>query len=145
MPRFSPGADRLSDRADSAGSYALGRRRPTRRRAATAQHDGMKRTGPVIVGTLLLAAIAGVAALEYAGWPGLAPRLAARGGYNPYGLVGVLQTLSEAPNDGNLALMFKTHPSPADRLDQLGAAMGERLDDVGSTVDDVPRFARMKR
>jgi predicted Zn-dependent protease len=71
--------------------------------------------------------------------------IAARGGYNPYGLVGVLQTLNEAPNDGNLALMFKTHPSPADRLDQLGAAMGDHLDGLDKAVDDLPRFDRLKR
>jgi predicted Zn-dependent protease len=71
--------------------------------------------------------------------------IAARGGYNPYGLVGVLQTLAEAPNDGNLALMFKTHPSPADRLDQLGSAMGDKLDSLEKTVDDVPRFGKLKR
>ncbi|WP_179958400.1 M48 family metalloprotease [Chitinimonas arctica] len=71
--------------------------------------------------------------------------IAARGGYNPYGLVGVLQTLAEAPSDGAFALMFKTHPAPNDRLDRLGSAMGERLDGLEKTVDDVPRFARMKR
>lgn len=71
--------------------------------------------------------------------------IAARAGYNPYGLVGVLQTLAEAPNDGNLALMFKTHPAPSDRLDQLGAAMGDKLDNLDKAVDDVPRFAKVKR
>lgn len=70
--------------------------------------------------------------------------IAARGGYNPYGLVGVLHTLAEAPTDGAFALMFKTHPTANDRLDRLGAAMGERLDGVDKVVDDVPRFAKLK-
>ena len=47
--------------------------------------------------------------------------IAARGGYDAYGLPAVLQTL-QAMNaaDSALALMFKTHPSPAERLDALG-------------------------
>ena len=47
--------------------------------------------------------------------------IAARGGYDPYGLPAVLQTL-QAMNatDSALALMFKTHPAPAERLDALG-------------------------
>lgn len=71
--------------------------------------------------------------------------IAARGGYNPYGLVGVLHTLAEAPSDGAFALMFKTHPTPNDRLDRLGAAMGEKLDSVDKAVDDLPRFSKLKR
>jgi predicted Zn-dependent protease len=47
--------------------------------------------------------------------------IAARGGYDAYGLPAVLQTL-QAMNaaDSALALMFKTHPTPAERLDALG-------------------------
>ena len=47
--------------------------------------------------------------------------IAARGGYDPYGLPAVLQTL-QAMNaaDSALALMFKTHPAPGERLDALG-------------------------
>lgn len=46
--------------------------------------------------------------------------IAARGGYDSYGLPAVLQTL-QAMNaqDSALALMFKTHPAPAERLDAL--------------------------
>jgi predicted Zn-dependent protease len=46
--------------------------------------------------------------------------LAARAGYDPYGLPAVLQTIgaqSEANSD--LSLLFKTHPAPAQRLSQL--------------------------
>jgi len=71
--------------------------------------------------------------------------IAARSGYNPYGLVGVLQTLAESPSDGAFALLFKTHPSPNDRLERLGAAMGDRLDGFDKAVDDLPRFAKLKR
>jgi beta-barrel assembly-enhancing protease len=55
--------------------------------------------------------------------------LAARGGYDAYGLPAVLQTL-QAMNaeDSSLALMFKTHPAPGERLDALGEKMQPTLD-----------------
>jgi len=47
--------------------------------------------------------------------------IAARGGYDPYGLPTVLQVLQRMnPDDSGLALMFKTHPAPGERLDALG-------------------------
>lgn len=55
--------------------------------------------------------------------------VAARGGYDPYGLVATLQTLERLnAQDSRLALMFKTHPSPRDRLEWLEKAMADRLD-----------------
>lgn len=67
--------------------------------------------------------------------------LAARAGYNPYGLVAVLQTLGAiSAQDSAVALMFKTHPSPATRLDQLAAAMGEKLDAYADQVEQTKRF-----
>jgi beta-barrel assembly-enhancing protease len=54
--------------------------------------------------------------------------LAARAGYSPYGLIEVLHKLSvRGANDGSLALMFKTHPQPGERLDKLGEALAPRL------------------
>jgi predicted Zn-dependent protease len=55
--------------------------------------------------------------------------IAARGGYDSYGLVAVLQTL-QAMNaqDSALALMFKTHPAPGERLAALGETMQPTLD-----------------
>jgi predicted Zn-dependent protease len=50
--------------------------------------------------------------------------IAARGGYDPYGLPAVLQTLQAAnPADSAVALMFKTHPAPAERLGALEPGM----------------------
>jgi beta-barrel assembly-enhancing protease len=47
--------------------------------------------------------------------------LAARAGYNPFGLIDVLHKLeARGTADGSLALLFKTHPLPGDRLGQLG-------------------------
>jgi predicted Zn-dependent protease len=75
--------------------------------------------------------------------------LAARAGYNPYGLVGVLQTLAASQSEPGLALMLKTHPSANDRLNELANAMGDKLDgDLAGKVDNVPRFgsfSKMKR
>jgi beta-barrel assembly-enhancing protease len=46
--------------------------------------------------------------------------IAARGGYDPYGLPTVIQTLQAMnPEDSGIALMFKTHPAPDERLGAL--------------------------
>src|SRR5262249_8356955 len=50
--------------------------------------------------------------------------IAARAGYEPYGLVSVLQTLQTIPQaNPDMALFLKTHPSPADRLAALEAKL----------------------
>lgn len=55
--------------------------------------------------------------------------VAARAGYDPYGLPAVLQTLEAMnPQDGTLALMFKTHPAPQQRLQLLDRLMSGKLD-----------------
>lgn len=57
--------------------------------------------------------------------------LAARAGYDAYGLPEVLQALSAVGNDeSSVALLFKTHPHPDDRLSRLGDAIGNRLDSL---------------
>lgn len=71
--------------------------------------------------------------------------IAARAGYNPFGLVGILQTLDGVnPQDGAVALMFKTHPAPAKRLDMLAAAMGTQLDEYAEKAKDPARFYTLK-
>lgn len=46
--------------------------------------------------------------------------LAARAGYNPYGLVDVLHKLAARGSaDASMALLFKTHPQPGERLASL--------------------------
>ena len=55
--------------------------------------------------------------------------LAARSGFDPYGLVAALQQLrTAAPDDPLFALALSTHPSAQVRLDQLELAMGSKLD-----------------
>jgi len=52
--------------------------------------------------------------------------LAARAGYSPYGLPAVLQKIaSVAKEDDRVQLLYKTHPSPGERLRQLDRAMGQ--------------------
>jgi predicted Zn-dependent protease len=55
--------------------------------------------------------------------------LATRAGFDPYGLVAVLQQLRAAsPDDAFFALSLSTHPPTQLRLNQLELAMGTRLD-----------------
>ncbi|MFN0317915.1 MAG: M48 family metallopeptidase, partial [Burkholderiales bacterium] len=57
--------------------------------------------------------------------------LAARAGYDAWGLPSVLQEISAvSPGDSSVGLLFKTHPHPDERLARLGDAMGERLDSL---------------
>lgn len=63
---------------------------------------------------------------------------ATRAGYEPFGLPEVLDTLSQTnKNDSSVALLFKTHPLPEERLATLGDAVGSRLDNVknGKTLE----------
>jgi predicted Zn-dependent protease len=69
--------------------------------------------------------------------------LAARSGYEPFGLPEVLQSISQTANDSRVALLYKTHPHPDDRLTHLGDAIGGRLDNVqGKTLGE--RFYKLK-
>ena len=68
--------------------------------------------------------------------------IAARAGYDAYGLPAVLQTLEAMnPQDSGLALMFKTHPAPAERLDALEKTMRPTLDLYAAQPDLEARFA----
>lgn len=70
---------------------------------------------------------------------------ATRAGYEPFGLPEVLDTLSQTnKNDSSVALLFKTHPLPEERLATLGDAVGSRLDNVknGKTLET--RFYLLK-
>jgi len=67
--------------------------------------------------------------------------IAARAGYDAYGLPAVLQTL-QAMNaqDSALALMFKTHPAPGERLAALDETMQKTLDAYASQPQLADRF-----
>lgn len=67
--------------------------------------------------------------------------IATRAGYDPYGLPAVLQILDAInPHDSSLALMFKTHPSPRDRLTLLDKEMGDRFDAYPAPLQADKRF-----
>ena len=58
-----------------------------------------------------------------------AMRKTARAGFDPYGLVAVLQQLRTAtPDNPVFTLSLSTHPAPQAQLDQVELAMGRRLD-----------------
>ena len=62
--------------------------------------------------------------------------VAARGGYNPYGIAGVLQTLdASSAEDRRMALLMSTHPTAASRLERLEAAVGSKLDAYAGAPD----------
>ena len=70
--------------------------------------------------------------------------IAARAGYDPYGLPAILQTL-DAMNaqDSSLALMFKTHPAPQKRLELLDGLMTGTMDRYASQPVVADRFEKV--
>jgi len=59
--------------------------------------------------------------------------LAARAGYAAFGLIEVLHKLAaRGASDESLALLFKTHPSPGERLTQVGDAVAPRVAELPS-------------
>ena len=65
--------------------------------------------------------------------------LAYRAGYDAYGLPDVLQTIGQTnKSDSSVALLFKTHPSPDERLAKLGDSIGGKLDNAkaGKTLEN---------
>jgi predicted Zn-dependent protease len=68
--------------------------------------------------------------------------LATRAGYDPYGLLAVLQTLQAVdPKSSKMQLLMATHPSPADRIAALSAAMGAgNMDHFGKQPEVQERF-----
>lgn len=53
----------------------------------------------------------------------LAVVIAARSGYDPFGLVAALQMLAQAKGDGDGASIFATHPAAAERIAELEKSM----------------------
>lgn len=55
--------------------------------------------------------------------------LAARAGYDPFGLPAVLQMLQgHSGSEASFSLMFETHPTPVSRLEQLDKLMESKFD-----------------
>jgi predicted Zn-dependent protease len=53
---------------------------------------------------------------------------AARAGYDPYAYIALLDRLGIGSDNDRLALLFKTHPHPADRVAALAEAIGSHWD-----------------
>ena len=71
--------------------------------------------------------------------------LAARAGYDAYGLPTVLEEIGHvAPGDSSVALLFKTHPAPDVRFSMLSEAVGDRLDKLPPGKELANRFYRLK-
>ena len=67
--------------------------------------------------------------------------LAARAGYDAWGLPSVLQEISAvSSSDSSVGLLFKTHPHPDERLARLSDAMGDRLDSLKESGNAKGRF-----
>ncbi len=71
--------------------------------------------------------------------------LATRAGYDAFSLGEVLQTIGQTnKTDNSVALLFKTHPHPDERLAKLGSSAGNKFDQVqnGKTLEN--RFYTLK-
>jgi len=69
--------------------------------------------------------------------------IAARAGYDPYGLMAVLQSLDSIhPQSSSLALLYKTHPPAADRLIKLEPTLDQFNDDILAQPQVEKRFIR---
>jgi len=67
--------------------------------------------------------------------------LAARAGYNPFALVRILSDIKTMdPASDRFSLMFKTHPTPNDRLTQVRAALTGKLDAFAQNKVESSRF-----
>lgn len=72
--------------------------------------------------------------------------IAARGGYDPYGLPAMLLTLhGMSADDASLAFMFSTHPPTADRLGMLDSEMAGRMDRYSGGAVEADRFIAMQK
>lgn len=70
--------------------------------------------------------------------------LAARAGYDPYGLPNVLQLLQDLQKDeGGASLLYSTHPTPASRIASLDALMGKEMEKYSNQATLQDRFVTM--
>jgi predicted Zn-dependent protease len=70
--------------------------------------------------------------------------LAARAGYDAWGLPSVLQEISTvSKSDSSVGMLFKTHPAPDERLTRLSDAMGDRLDSLKPSENGKGRLYKL--
>ena len=69
-------------------------------------------------------------------------RLLAKAGYDPYAFISGLQMLESLnPSDSGLALLFKTHPRPEDRIRRVSSSLAS-LTDLPSANTLAKRYKR---
>lgn len=72
--------------------------------------------------------------------------VAARSGYDAYGLPAMLMTLyGRSENDQNLTFLFSTHPPTVDRLEHLDREMQGRMDQYSGAVGQTKRFQEIQK
>jgi predicted Zn-dependent protease len=68
--------------------------------------------------------------------------LAARAGYDPFGLPTAIQILQDvSAEQSGVSVLFATHPNPSDRLASLDKAFGRSMDQYGNQATLSDRFA----
>ena len=72
--------------------------------------------------------------------------VAARSGYDPYGLPAMLMTLyGRSEEDENLAFLFSTHPPTGDRLGHLDREMAGHMEQFSGAAGQTQRFQDMQK
>ena len=72
--------------------------------------------------------------------------VAARSGYDAYGLPAMLMTLySRSDSDQNLTFLFSTHPATEDRLGHLETEMQGRMDQYSGAAGQTKRFQQTQK
>ena len=69
--------------------------------------------------------------------------IAARAGYDPYGMVSVLQTLQSLKDEDSGISLFKTHPQPSDRIAELEKMAPTVLDRFAAQPQVEGRFRQV--
>ncbi len=77
---------------------------------------------------------------------GMGVVVAARSGYDAYGLPAMLMTLyNSSENDQSLTFLFSTHPPTVDRLENLDREMKGRMDQYSGAAGQTKRFQEMQK
>lgn len=67
--------------------------------------------------------------------------LAARAGYDPYGLPAVIQVIQDASTQSAESILYATHPAPADRLASLDQNFGTSMEKYANQAKLPDRFS----